>query len=171
MLGSRLLGTSRSKLDILWCFLAWVFHRNLPCSYFFFPSLQVKARAEDLQREDFPATVRKIQEAVELKLLDLSNLCAPKKNKVHGLCRLVYRSKHSASKISFSRSVSKEPAPAVSATEVIRELQMREASLQRELKQLREECRQRLDEIAEGLDGVICISPWRDKAGLRRAKE
>ncbi|XP_047936191.2 tubulin epsilon and delta complex protein 1 isoform X4 [Anser cygnoides] len=120
---------------------------------------KVKTRAEDLQKEDFAATVRKIQEAVELKLLDLSNLCAPKKNKMHGLCRLVYRSKHSASKIGFSRSVSKEPAPAVSATEVIRELQMREASLQRELKQLREECRQRLDEIAEGLDGVICISP------------
>ncbi|XP_035188594.1 tubulin epsilon and delta complex protein 1 isoform X1 [Oxyura jamaicensis] len=120
---------------------------------------KMKTRAEDLQKEDLAATVRKIQEAVELKLLDLSNLCAPKKNKMHGLCRLVYRSKHSASRIGFSRSVSKEPAPAVSATEVIRELQMREASLQRELEQLREECRQRMDKIAEGLDGVICISP------------
>ncbi|NXI69148.1 TEDC1 protein, partial [Anseranas semipalmata] len=120
---------------------------------------KVKTRAEELQKEDFSAMVRKIQEAVELKLLDLSNLCAPKKNKMHGSCRLVFRSKHSASKIGFSRSVSKEPVPAVSATEVIRELQMREASLHRELKQLQEECRQRLDEIAEGLDGVICISP------------
>uniref|UniRef100_A0A8C0FNN4 Tubulin epsilon and delta complex 1 n=1 Tax=Bubo bubo TaxID=30461 RepID=A0A8C0FNN4_BUBBB len=102
---------------------------------------------------------RKIQESVELKLLDLTYLCAPKKNKMHGSCRLVFRSKHPASKTGFGRSVSKEHVSAVSATEVIRELQMREASLERELKQLREECRQRLDEIAEGLDGVICISP------------
>ncbi|NXL89606.1 TEDC1 protein, partial [Alectura lathami] len=120
---------------------------------------KVKTREEELQKEDFSAIVGEIQETVELKLQDLSNLCAPKKNKMHGSCRLVFRGKHSASKTGFGSSVSKEPVPAVSATEVIRELQMREASLQRELKQLREECRQRLDEIAEGLNGVICISP------------
>uniref|UniRef100_A0A8C8A3P9 Tubulin epsilon and delta complex 1 n=1 Tax=Otus sunia TaxID=257818 RepID=A0A8C8A3P9_9STRI len=118
-----------------------------PPPLFFLFSLQVKTGGEELQKEGFSAAARKIQENVELKLLDLTYLCAPKKNKMHGSCRLVFRSKHSASKT------------AVSATEVIRELQMREASLERELKQLREECRQRLDEIAEGLDGVICISP------------
>uniref|UniRef100_A0A8C0BWR9 Tubulin epsilon and delta complex 1 n=1 Tax=Buteo japonicus TaxID=224669 RepID=A0A8C0BWR9_9AVES len=112
----------------------------------FFP-LQVKTKEEELQKEEFSATARKIQESVELKLLNLTHLCAPKKTQLHGSCRLVFRSKHPASKM------------AVSATEVIRELQMREASLERELKQLQEECRQRLDEIAEGLDGVICISP------------
>uniref|UniRef100_A0A8D0KRP1 Tubulin epsilon and delta complex 1 n=1 Tax=Strix occidentalis caurina TaxID=311401 RepID=A0A8D0KRP1_STROC len=142
-----------SKRDILCCFLAGeLFYRNLPY-FFFFPlfflfSLQVKTGGEELQKEGFSATARKIQESVELKLLDLTYLCAPKKNKMHGSCRLVFRSKHPASKTGFG-----------SATEVIRELQMREASLERELKQLREECRQRLDEIAEGLDGVICISP------------
>ncbi|XP_075364223.1 tubulin epsilon and delta complex protein 1 isoform X3 [Mycteria americana] len=120
---------------------------------------KVKTRQEELQKEWFSATARKIQESVELKLLDLAHLCAPKKNKMHGSCRLVFRSKHPAGKTGFGRSVSKEPLSAVSATEVIRELQMREASLERELKQLQEECRQRLDEIAEGLDGVICISP------------
>ncbi|XP_054690158.1 tubulin epsilon and delta complex protein 1 isoform X3 [Grus americana] len=117
---------------------------------------KVKAREEELEKEGFSATARKIQESVELKLV---HLCAPKKNKMHGPCRLVFRSKHPASKTGFSRSVSREPVSAVSATEVIRELQMREASLERELKQLQQECRQRLDEIAEGLDGVICISP------------
>ncbi|PKU32922.1 hypothetical protein llap_16774 [Limosa lapponica baueri] len=122
-------------------------------------SVTVKTREEELQKEGFSAAARKIQESVELKLLDLTYLCAPKKNKMHGSCRLVFRSKHPASKTGFHRSVSKEPVPAVSATEVIRELQMREASLERELKQLQEECRQRLDEIAEGLDGVICVSP------------
>uniref|UniRef100_A0A663FA40 Tubulin epsilon and delta complex 1 n=1 Tax=Aquila chrysaetos chrysaetos TaxID=223781 RepID=A0A663FA40_AQUCH len=120
---------------------------------------QVKTREEELQKEGFSATARKIEESVELKLLNLTHLCAPKKPQLHGSCRLVYRSKHPASKMGFGRSVSKEPVSAVSATEVIRELQMREASLERELKQLQEECRQRLDEIAEGLDGVICISP------------
>ncbi|XP_075616337.1 tubulin epsilon and delta complex protein 1 isoform X5 [Balearica regulorum gibbericeps] len=117
---------------------------------------KVKAREEELQKEGFSATARKIQESVQLKLV---HLCAPKKNKTHGPCRLVFRSKHPASKTGFSRSVSREPVSAVSATEVIRELQMREASLERELKQLQEECRQRLDEIAEELDGVICVSP------------
>ncbi|XP_049664092.1 tubulin epsilon and delta complex protein 1 isoform X3 [Accipiter gentilis] len=120
---------------------------------------KVKTREEELQKEGFSATARKIQESVELKLLNLTHLCAPKKPQLHGSCRLVFRSKHPASKMGFGRSVSKEPVSAVSATEVIRELQMREASLERELKQLQEECRQRLDEIAEGLDGVICISP------------
>ncbi|NXG48339.1 TEDC1 protein, partial [Psilopogon haemacephalus] len=120
---------------------------------------KVKTRKEELQKEGFPAIARQIQESVELKLLDLTHRCAPNKNKAHGSCRLVFRSKHPASKRGFSRSVSKEPVSTVSATEVIRELQMREASLERELRQLQEECRQRLDEIAKGLNGVICISP------------
>ncbi|KAM9543869.1 tubulin epsilon and delta complex protein 1 isoform 2-T2 [Guaruba guarouba] len=119
----------------------------------------VKTREEELQKEGFSATARKIQESVELKLLDLTYLCAPPKKRMHGSHRLVFRSKHPASKMVFGRSVSKESFSTVSATEVIRELQMREASLVRELKQLQEECRQRLNEVAEGLDGVICISP------------
>ena len=127
--------------------------------FFLFFSLQVKTREEELQKEWFSTTARKIQESVELKLPDLTHLCAPSKKKMHGSCRLVFRSKHPASKTGFGGSVSKEPAPAVSATEVIRELQMREASLERELEQLQEECRQRLGEVAEGFDGVICVSP------------
>ncbi|XP_010286907.1 PREDICTED: uncharacterized protein C14orf80 homolog, partial [Phaethon lepturus] len=120
---------------------------------------KVKTREEQLQAEGFSTTARKIQEDVELKLLDLTHLCASLQKKMHGSCRLVFRSKHPASKMGFGRSASKEAVSAVSATEVIRELQMREASLERELKQLQEECRQRLDEIAAGLDGVICVSP------------
>ncbi|NXX92869.1 TEDC1 protein, partial [Centropus bengalensis] len=120
---------------------------------------KVRTREEELQKEGFSATARKIQESVELKLLDLTSLCAPKKYKKHGSYRLVFRSKHPASKMGFCGSVSKEPVPAVRATEVIRELQIREASMERELKQLQEECRQSLDEIAEGLDGMICVSP------------
>ncbi|KAM6262141.1 tubulin epsilon and delta complex protein 1 isoform 2-T2 [Porphyrio hochstetteri] len=119
---------------------------------------KVKVREEELQ-EGFAAAARKIEQSVELKLLDLTNLCAPKKDKAHGPCRLVFRSKHPASKAGLGGSVTREPASVVSATEVIRALQMREASLQRELKQLREECRERLDEIAGGLDGVICVTP------------
>lgn len=125
--------------------------------FFFFP-LQVAAR-EELQKGKFSATARKIQESVELKLRGLTSLCALKKNEMHGSCRLVLRNKHPASKMGFGQCVSKEAVSAVSAAEVIRELQVREASLQRELEQLRQECRHRLDEIAEGLEGVICISP------------
>ncbi|NWV10140.1 TEDC1 protein, partial [Ptilonorhynchus violaceus] len=120
---------------------------------------KVTAREKELQKEGFSATARKIQEGVELKLRGLASLCAPKQNKMHGSCRLVLRNKHPASNRGFGQSVSKEPVSAVSAAEVIRELQMREGSLQRELEQLREECRHRLDEIAEGLEGVICVSP------------
>ncbi|NXP68364.1 TEDC1 protein, partial [Chloropsis cyanopogon] len=115
------------------------------------------AAREELQKERFSATAIKIQESIVLKLRSLTSLCAPKKNKMHGLCRLVLRSKDSASKMGFG--VSKEAVPAISAAEVIRELHVREASLQRELEQLRKQCRHRLDEIAEGLEGMICISP------------
>uniref|UniRef100_A0A8B9FTQ6 Tubulin epsilon and delta complex 1 n=1 Tax=Amazona collaria TaxID=241587 RepID=A0A8B9FTQ6_9PSIT len=134
--------------DILCCFLAGGFFSQKSTVLFFSPfsfSLQVKTREEELQKEGFSATARKIQESVELKLLDLTYLCAPPKKRMHGSHRLV--------------PVSRESFSTVSATEVIRELQMREASLVRELKQLQEECRQRLHEVAEGLDGVICISP------------
>lgn len=156
--GSRSFGTSQSKHDISCCFLAQ--KPTIPfSSFFFFLSLQVKTREEELQKEDFSTKLGKIEESVELKLLDLTNHGAPNKNKMHGSCRLVFRSKRSASKTGFGGSASKEPVPAVSATEVIRELRMREASLQRELKQLQDECKQRLDGIAERLDGVICISP------------
>ncbi|NWI06600.1 TEDC1 protein, partial [Tichodroma muraria] len=120
---------------------------------------KVRLWGEELQKERFSATARKIQESVELKLRGLSSLRAPKRNKLHGSCRLVLRSKHPASRRGFGGSVSKEAAPAVRAAEVSKELQVREASLQRELRQLRDECRHRLEEIAEGLEGVICISP------------
>ncbi|NWI39776.1 TEDC1 protein, partial [Picathartes gymnocephalus] len=117
------------------------------------------ASREELQKEGFSATARKIQESVELKLRGLTSLCAPKKNKMHGSCRLVLRNKQPASKVGRGQCVPKEAVSAVSAAEVIRELQVREASLQRELEQLRDECRHRLGEIAEGLEGVICVSP------------
>ncbi|XP_030311240.1 tubulin epsilon and delta complex protein 1 [Calypte anna] len=109
-------------------------------------------RREELQKELLPDTARKIQERVELKLLDL---CAPKNHQMHGSCRLVLRSRHPAS----IRCVPKEAVSGVSAAEVSRELQVKQGRLKRELEKLQEECRQRLEEIAEGLDGVICISP------------
>ncbi|NXA80553.1 TEDC1 protein, partial [Thryothorus ludovicianus] len=117
------------------------------------------AAREELQKERFCATAGKIQESVELKLRGLTSLRAPKANELHGPCRLVLRSKHPASRRASGGSVSREAAPAVRAAEVSRELQVREASLQRELQQLRDESRRRLEEIAEGLEGVICISP------------
>ncbi|NWY70266.1 TEDC1 protein, partial [Erithacus rubecula] len=113
------------------------------------------AAAEELQKERFSATARKIQESVELKLRALR---APK-SKMHGSCRLVLRSKHPGSQRGTAGCVPKEAVPAVGAAEVIRELQGREASLQAELQQLREQSRRRMQAIAEGWEGVICISP------------
>ncbi|XP_054141915.1 tubulin epsilon and delta complex protein 1 [Melozone crissalis] len=117
------------------------------------------AAREELQKERFSATARKARESTDLKLRGLPSLCAPQKTRMHGLCRLVLRSKQPASKVASGQCVSKEAAAALRATEVIRELQLREASLQRELQQLQQQCRTRLDGIAEGLEGVICISP------------
>ncbi|NXM51890.1 TEDC1 protein, partial [Illadopsis cleaveri] len=117
------------------------------------------ATREELQKKRFSATARKIEESVELKLRGLTSLHAPKKKEMHGSCRLVLGSKPTASKMGFGGCVSRKAVSAVGAAEVIRELQVREASLQRELQQLRQQCRHRLQEIAEGLEGVICISP------------
>lgn len=130
---------------------------TLPFLFFFFP-LQVATR-EELQKERFSATARKAQESIGLKLRGLTSLCAPQKNRMHGVCRLVLRNNQPASKMPLGQCVSKEAAATVSAAEVIRELQVRKASLQRELQQLQQQCRHRLDGIAEGLEGVICVSP------------
>ncbi|KAM7047102.1 tubulin epsilon and delta complex protein 1 [Acridotheres tristis] len=113
------------------------------------------AAGEELQKEKFSASARKIQESVELKLRALQRLGAPRKNQRHGPCRLVLRSKDPGT----AGSVPREAVPALSAAGVIRELQGRQASLQRELQQLREQCRQRLQGIAQGWQGVICVSP------------
>lgn len=117
------------------------------------------ATREELQKERFCATASKAQERIGLKLRNLASLCAPRKNRMHGVCRLVLRNNQPASKMPLGQCGSKEAAAAVSAAEVIRELQVREASLQRELQQLRQQCRHRLDGIAEGLEGVICVFP------------
>ncbi|XP_050833491.1 tubulin epsilon and delta complex protein 1 isoform X1 [Serinus canaria] len=117
------------------------------------------ATREELQKERFSATARKAQESIGLKLRGLTSLCAPQKNRMHGVCRLVLRNNQPASKMPLGQCVSKEAAATVSAAEVIRELQVRKASLQRELQQLQQQCRHRLDGIAEGLEGVICVSP------------
>lgn len=128
-----------------------------------FFSLQVKSRERQLPDErEFCAAVRTITEAVELKLSDLKYHCAHKKNGMHGPYRLVFKDKHSASKIGFLRPVSKKPITnVVNATEMISELRMQEAKLERELKRLQEECRHKLDQMAEGLAGVICIPPMK----------
>ncbi|XP_048718387.2 tubulin epsilon and delta complex protein 1 isoform X4 [Caretta caretta] len=124
---------------------------------------KVKSRERTLPDErEFCAAVRTITEAVKLKLSDLKYHCAHKKNGMHGPYRLVFKEKRSANKTGFLSSVSKEPITnVVNATEVISKLQMEEATLKRELKQLQEECRHKLDEIAEGLVGVICIPPMK----------
>ncbi|XP_074859193.1 tubulin epsilon and delta complex protein 1 isoform X2 [Carettochelys insculpta] len=124
---------------------------------------KVKLGANKLPDErEFCATVRTITEAVELKLADLKYHCAPQKNGAHGPYRLVFSTQHSAKKTSRPRPVLDEPiSQALHATEVISDLRRKEAALERELMQLQEEYRQKLDEIAEGLVGVICIPPMK----------
>ncbi|XP_075793198.1 tubulin epsilon and delta complex protein 1 isoform X2 [Pelodiscus sinensis] len=123
---------------------------------------KIAARESTLPDERvFCAAVRTITEAVELKLSALKYHCARKKSGMHGPCRLVFKDKR-ARKTSCLSSVLKEPiSSAVHASEVISDLRMKEATLERELKRLQEECRHKLDEIAEGLVGVICIPPMK----------
>uniref|UniRef100_A0A8C3SBX5 Tubulin epsilon and delta complex 1 n=1 Tax=Chelydra serpentina TaxID=8475 RepID=A0A8C3SBX5_CHESE len=130
----QLLESETSRLE---AFLEWKQLEPVYCLTVFF-SLQVKSRERTLPDErEFCAAVRTITEAVKLKLSDLKYHCAHKKNGMHGSYRLVFKDKRS----------------------VISKLQMEEATLKRELKRLQEECRHKLDEIAEGLVGVICIPP------------
>uniref|UniRef100_A0A8C3SD43 Tubulin epsilon and delta complex 1 n=1 Tax=Chelydra serpentina TaxID=8475 RepID=A0A8C3SD43_CHESE len=135
----QLLESETSRLE---AFLEW---KQLEPVYWHW---MVKSRERTLPDErEFCAAVRTITEAVKLKLSDLKYHCAHKKNGMHGSYRLVFKDKRS------------EPITNVNATEVISKLQMEEATLKRELKRLQEECRHKLDEIAEGLVGVICIPP------------
>ncbi|XP_053894514.1 tubulin epsilon and delta complex protein 1 isoform X2 [Malaclemys terrapin pileata] len=152
----QLLQSLESETSRLEAFLEW---KRLEPVYWHW---MVKSRERTLPDErEFCAAVSTITEAVKLKLSDLKYHCSHKKNGMHGLYRLVFKDKCSASKTGFLSSVSKEPITNVNATEVISELQMEEGTLKRELKQLQEECRHKLDEIAEGLVGVICIPPMK----------
>ncbi|XP_034635012.1 tubulin epsilon and delta complex protein 1 isoform X3 [Trachemys scripta elegans] len=152
----QLLQSLESETSRLEAFLEW---KRLEPVYWHW---MVKSRERTLPDErEFCAAVSTITEAVKLKLSDLKYHCSHKKNGMHGLYRLVFKDKCSASKTGFLSSVSKEPITNVNATEVISELQMEEGTLKRELKQLQEECRHKLDEIAEGLAGVICIPPMK----------
>ncbi|XP_074859194.1 tubulin epsilon and delta complex protein 1 isoform X3 [Carettochelys insculpta] len=150
----QLLESETSRLE---AFLEW---KQLEPVYWHW---MVKLGANKLPDErEFCATVRTITEAVELKLADLKYHCAPQKNGAHGPYRLVFSTQHSAKKTSRPRPVLDEPiSQALHATEVISDLRRKEAALERELMQLQEEYRQKLDEIAEGLVGVICIPPMK----------
>ncbi|XP_025049302.1 tubulin epsilon and delta complex protein 1 [Alligator sinensis] len=123
---------------------------------------KIKGRERELLDEkEFSEAIGKIHEAVELKLSELKYQCAHKKNKMHGPCRLVFKDKHPASKMGFGRSRAKEALMNVSASELINELRMKEARLEKELKQLQEECRHKLTEVVDGMDSMICIPPMK----------
>uniref|UniRef100_A0A7M4DYA9 Tubulin epsilon and delta complex 1 n=1 Tax=Crocodylus porosus TaxID=8502 RepID=A0A7M4DYA9_CROPO len=134
------------SFDILHCVVVGgILHTSLTMIF----SQQIKARERELLDEkEFSEAIRKIHEAVELKLSEFKYQCAHKKNKMHGPCRLVFKDKHPA-------------LMNVSASELVNELRMREGRLEKELKQLQEECRHKLTEIVDGLDGVICIPPMK----------
>lgn len=135
-----------------------ILHASLTMIFF----RQIKGRERELLDEkEFSEAIGKIHKAVELKLSELKYQCAHKKNKMHGPCRLVFKDKHPASKMGFGRSRAKEALMNVSASELINELRMKEARLEKELKQLQEECRHKLTEVADGMDSVICIPPMK----------
>ncbi|NXW91142.1 TEDC1 protein, partial [Alopecoenas beccarii] len=117
---------------------------------------KVKTREEELQKEGFPAAARKIQESVELKLQDLTSLCAARQSRAHGLRRLALRSKQPVGGSGRGGPARQERGW---AAEVAGALQVREAALRRERGRLREQCRRRLEAVAGGLGAVICVSP------------
>ncbi|KYO39852.1 tubulin epsilon and delta complex protein 1 isoform X4 [Alligator mississippiensis] len=149
----QLLESETSRLE---AFLEW---KQLEPVYW---QWMIKGRERELLDEkEFSEAIGKIHKAVELKLSELKYQCAHKKNKMHGPCRLVFKDKHPASKMGFGRSRAKEALMNVSASELINELRMKEARLEKELKQLQEECRHKLTEVADGMDSVICIPPMK----------
>ncbi|XP_056667059.1 tubulin epsilon and delta complex protein 1 isoform X1 [Monodelphis domestica] len=90
---------------------------------------------------------KEIQEAVGYELTTLDQDCGVKRHPC-GLQRLVFRK-------------AREPnnSGAQSVTKIIQLLKREEASLERTLRRLQEECQQELAILAHGLEGVIWIPP------------
>ncbi|XP_029454695.1 tubulin epsilon and delta complex protein 1 isoform X4 [Rhinatrema bivittatum] len=127
---------------------------------------KIRAREKDvLNMKEFCVAVMKIEQEVKKKMEEFKYQCAHNKAEMHGSYRLVFKD----SKSGIIRSVSKQPGPdAVRAREVIGELQRKEVEMEKELNKLQEECRRKLDVIAGGMDGVICIPPTKTQMDIKR---
>ncbi|KAG8449706.1 hypothetical protein GDO86_016376 [Hymenochirus boettgeri] len=111
---------------------------------------QSKEIEKELNEKELWLMVRKMKQEAQKKAEDLK-VNSAQAREMHGPIRLVFKEKKSHVDNIYSNSVY--------AKEMVKELQETSANLQMELQSLQEECRCRLDEIAEGFEGIICIPP------------
>ncbi|XP_030071183.1 tubulin epsilon and delta complex protein 1 isoform X2 [Microcaecilia unicolor] len=128
---------------------------------------KVKAREKELlNMREFCATVMKIEQEVKKKTEDLKYHCTHIKTEMHGSYRLVFKD----DKAGFTKSVNRQSSvDVIKATEVLSELRRKEVKLEKEFKKLQKECRKKLDEIAESMDGVICIPPIKKEIHIEKS--
>ncbi|MEE6492011.1 hypothetical protein FKM82_016445 [Ascaphus truei] len=120
---------------------------------------QIREMERELSEKELCLMVKKIKQEVRQKTEELKLQCSQGRD-LHGPFRLVFKESSSLKKGGPSGSVHKDlNTRAVSAPELIKELQKTGLNMEAELRRLQEECRCRLDDIAEGLEGVICIPP------------
>ncbi|XP_075469600.1 tubulin epsilon and delta complex protein 1 isoform X2 [Ascaphus truei] len=150
---SELLQLLESENSHLEAYLEW---KHLEPVYW---QWMIREMERELSEKELCLMVKKIKQEVRQKTEELKLQCSQGRD-LHGPFRLVFKESSSLQKGGPSGSVHKDlNTRAVSAPELIKKLQKTGLNMEAELQRLQEECRCRLDDIAEGLEGVICIPP------------
>ncbi|XP_078515700.1 tubulin epsilon and delta complex protein 1 [Lissotriton helveticus] len=122
---------------------------------------KIKEKEKELLNDaQFYLTATKIRQRVDNEAESLRQNYGEDKNKMHGSHRLVFKDTTYSVKRGSATLGHKDPSMKdLHATEVIRVLRVKGDALEKELRQLQEECRTKLEAIAEAFEGVVCIPP------------
>ncbi|XP_063803391.1 tubulin epsilon and delta complex protein 1 isoform X2 [Pseudophryne corroboree] len=115
---------------------------------------QSKDLERDLSQKELYLTIKKIKQEVKKKLEHLKHQSAQSED-IHGSFRIIFRE----SKLQKTAAHKEHNVRDLQATEVITFLQGAITNMEAEYEKLQDQCRTRLDEITERLEGVICIPP------------
>ncbi|KAJ1103756.1 hypothetical protein NDU88_001177 [Pleurodeles waltl] len=122
---------------------------------------KIKEKENELLNDaQFYLTATKIRQRVAKEAESLRQNCGHDKNQMHGSHRLVFRGTSYSASRGTAGSGHKDPSMKdLHATEVISALREKGNAMEKELRQLQEECRSKLEAIAEAFQGVVCIPP------------
>ncbi|XP_069493488.1 tubulin epsilon and delta complex protein 1 [Ambystoma mexicanum] len=115
---------------------------------------------ELLNNAHFHLAIKKIRKQVEKDAESLNHSSAHGISEMHGSYRLVFKDLPNSVKRGIPGLGYKDPSlKTLCAKDVISVLQTKGNAVEKELKLLQEECRSKLEAMAEGFEGVVCIPP------------
>ncbi|XP_075048015.1 tubulin epsilon and delta complex protein 1 [Mixophyes fleayi] len=115
---------------------------------------QIKVLERELGEKELCLTIKRIKQEVKNKMEHLKCQIAQDKY-IHGSFRIVFKD----SKFQQAAANKDFNMRDIHATQVITVLQGTTSKMETEYEKLQDQCRKRLDDIAERLEGVVCILP------------